>query len=172
MKRPLSWATAIAVAALLGAGVYYYGWMHDWRGRISPGQLTLELEPAGTTVGVALRNNGEKKLFVCESPCLASPFEAWLEPAAGGARVAPAAVTPGPEVQHTRMLEPESTCSWNVSLREIFPGAVPGKYVLHVNYDSAAAARRHEPCADDLALGRVEAKPLEVVIPEPKNKKQ
>lgn len=168
VKSRRSWLAIVAVLLALGGCTVYYGFVHDWRGRFTPGQLALEAQVvAGRELNVVLRNTGTVSLMVYDSPELAGPYELSITPTAGGE---PVRHTPGPAAPSggsmvLRSAAPDNVCSRSVPLARIFPRAAPGRYTLRVAYDPAAAAARNDPCAADLTLGRVEAVPLEIALP-------
>ncbi len=168
MKSRRSWLAIVAVLLALGGCTVYYGFLHDWRGRFTPEQLTLETQVvAGRDLNVVLCNTGTVSLMVYDSPELAGPYELSVTPAAGGEpiRHAPGPTASGGGSMVLRPAAPDNICSRSVPLARLFPGAAPGRYTLRVAYDPAAAAARNEPCAADLTLGRAEATPLEITLP-------
>jgi hypothetical protein len=165
VKNRLSWLVVLTLVLGSGALVAYYGWLHDWRGRFTPEQLSLEVQASGAKIDVVLRNNSPSKMIVFEADLLASPFEVSLTPKAGGAPIKPAPGAAGERSGHSIVLDPGKPQPWRVDLGELFPRLPPGGYTLRVAYDPAAAAARGEVCAEDLTLGRVEAQPVEVRIP-------
>ena len=164
MKNRLSWAAILAVIVVLGGYAAYLAFLRDWRSSFTPEQLDLEVTSAGPDLEVTLRNRSGAPIIICESPLLASPYVVSLAPEGGGAPLKPARAPSGQPAGYSLILDAGKERSWRVPWGSLYPGLGPGGYWLSVAYDPAGAAERGEKCAQELTLGRVEARPVLVRI--------
>ncbi|HOX06186.1 MAG TPA: hypothetical protein PK280_07280 [Planctomycetota bacterium] len=163
MKSRLSWLALLGAVMALGSCTAYYALFHDWRGRFTAEQLTMDARVSGSGLELALRNVGGIDLVVHDGPGRGSPYVVVLEGEGAPAGGFPAAFQAPPG--RSRILRRGEHLVWTQSLRSLFPDAPPGRYTLRAAYDPSAAAKRGDPCALELTLGRAEAAPLAVTVP-------
>jgi len=171
MKNRLSAVVTVGILAILTGMAAWMWFGHAYHVSFKSEQLELftvvRYDRAGQpTLAVGFKNRSPGVIEVLKSVQLRGPFTVHLVSAEETKELdrLPASLKGAPGVPMA--LHSRAELAWKVSLSDLYGELAPGNYVVNVEYDTAAAAKRGEKWVKGIDLGKTKSQPIPFEVKE------